>query len=134
MGSFDYRKNFEYEQNPERVTLLILRIMPPVPGSRLTIYNFYNHATPSGFCTHHTSQTADKKLILTHLSAPLSLHMAIRNTAPSKVNFSNKISLEGLTFDDVLLTPAYSQVLPREVNIQTKLTKDIFINVPMVSY
>jgi IMP dehydrogenase len=74
-----------------------------------------------------------KKLILTHLSVPLSLHMATRNTAPRKVNLSNKISLEGLTFDDVLLTPAYSQVLPREVNIQTRLTKDIFLNIPMVS-
>ncbi|MBC7554952.1 MAG: IMP dehydrogenase [Taibaiella sp.] len=40
---------------------------------------------------------------------------------------------EGLTFDDVLLMPAYSEVLPREVNISTNLTKDIRINIPMVS-
>ncbi len=40
---------------------------------------------------------------------------------------------EGLTFDDVLLVPAYSEVLPREVNISTKITKDITINIPMVS-
>lgn len=40
---------------------------------------------------------------------------------------------EGLTFDDVLLAPAYSEVLPREVSISTQLTKDITINVPMVS-
>lgn len=40
---------------------------------------------------------------------------------------------EGLTFDDVLLTPAYSDVLPREVNIATQLTKDITLNVPMMS-
>ncbi len=40
---------------------------------------------------------------------------------------------EGLTFDDVLLMPAYSEVLPREVSIVTNLTKDIRINVPMVS-
>src|ERR1700761_3893224 len=40
---------------------------------------------------------------------------------------------EGLTFDDVLLMPAYSEVLPREVNISTKLTKDIQLNLPMVS-
>src|SRR6201992_2122748 len=40
---------------------------------------------------------------------------------------------EGLTFDDVLLMPAYSEVLPREVSIVTNLTKDIRINIPMVS-
>ena len=40
---------------------------------------------------------------------------------------------EGLTFDDVLLMPAYSEVLPREVNISTLLTKDIRINIPMIS-
>lgn len=53
--------------------------------------------------------------------------------APSKVSSINKISGEGLTFDDVLLTPAYSEVLPREVKIQTRLTKEIFLNIPMVS-
>ncbi|MBD0366477.1 MAG: IMP dehydrogenase [Flavisolibacter sp.] len=41
--------------------------------------------------------------------------------------------LEGLTFDDVLLLPAYSEILPREVDIKTKLTKDISLNVPMLS-
>ncbi len=40
---------------------------------------------------------------------------------------------EGLTYDDVLLVPAYSEVLPREVNIQTKFTRNITINVPIVS-
>ncbi len=40
---------------------------------------------------------------------------------------------EGLTFDDVLLVPAYSEVLPREVNISTQLTKDIKLNIPIVS-
>jgi IMP dehydrogenase len=40
---------------------------------------------------------------------------------------------EGLTFDDVLLMPAYSEVLPREVNITTQLTKDIQLHLPMVS-
>lgn len=40
---------------------------------------------------------------------------------------------EGLTYDDVLLVPNYSEVLPREVNIQTKFTKNITINVPIVS-
>ncbi len=45
----------------------------------------------------------------------------------------NKIYTLGLTFDDVLLMPAYSEVLPREVNITTQLTKDIIINTPLLS-
>ncbi|MFK5973306.1 MAG: IMP dehydrogenase [Flavobacteriaceae bacterium] len=45
----------------------------------------------------------------------------------------NKILGEGLTYDDVLLVPAYSEVLPREVNIQTKFTRNIIINVPIIS-
>ncbi|MCB9080208.1 MAG: IMP dehydrogenase [Lewinellaceae bacterium] len=40
---------------------------------------------------------------------------------------------EALTFDDVLLVPAYSEVLPREVNISGQLTRDIRLNVPVVS-
>ncbi|RKR12303.1 IMP dehydrogenase [Maribacter vaceletii] len=45
----------------------------------------------------------------------------------------NKIVGEGLTYDDVLLVPAYSEVLPREVSIKTKLTRNITINVPIIS-
>ncbi|MBP2832298.1 IMP dehydrogenase [Aquimarina sp. U1-2] len=45
----------------------------------------------------------------------------------------SKIVGEGLTYDDVLLVPAFSEVLPREVNIQTKFTKNITLNVPIVS-
>jgi len=40
---------------------------------------------------------------------------------------------EGLTYDDVLLVPAYSNILPREVNIQTKFTRNITINAPIIS-
>lgn len=40
---------------------------------------------------------------------------------------------EALTFDDVLLVPAYSTVLPREVELKTKLTRNISLNVPLVS-
>ncbi|WP_408039626.1 IMP dehydrogenase [Tenacibaculum amylolyticum] len=40
---------------------------------------------------------------------------------------------EGLTYDDVLLVPAFSEILPREVSIQTKFTRNITINVPIVS-
>jgi IMP dehydrogenase len=46
---------------------------------------------------------------------------------------SKKFFGEGLTFDDVLLMPAYSEVLPREVEITAKLTKSITLNVPMLS-
>jgi len=45
----------------------------------------------------------------------------------------NKILGEGLTYDDVLLVPAFSEVLPREVSIQTKFTKNITLNVPIIS-
>jgi IMP dehydrogenase len=48
-------------------------------------------------------------------------------------NKVNKFFGEGLTFDDVLLMPAYSQVLPRDVNIQTILTKNITLHVPLLS-
>ncbi|AJE03665.1 IMP dehydrogenase [Geobacter pickeringii] len=40
---------------------------------------------------------------------------------------------EGLTFDDVLLVPAHSQVLPRDVNLSSRLTKNIPLNIPLVS-
>ena len=40
---------------------------------------------------------------------------------------------EALTFDDVLLVPAFSQVLPNDVNLQTRLTRNIALNVPIVS-
>src|SRR5690606_31413403 len=45
----------------------------------------------------------------------------------------DKIVGEGLTYDDVLLVPAFSEVLPREVNIQTQFTRNIRINIPIVS-
>ncbi|KIE41855.1 IMP dehydrogenase [Geobacter anodireducens] len=40
---------------------------------------------------------------------------------------------EGLTFDDVLLVPAHSQVLPRDVSLNTRLTRNITLNIPLVS-
>ena len=45
----------------------------------------------------------------------------------------NKILGEGLTYDDVLLVPAYSEVLPRDVSIVTKFSRNITLNVPIVS-
>lgn len=46
---------------------------------------------------------------------------------------SDKFAQRGLTFDDVLLIPAHSEVLPREVDIKTKLTREITINLPLIS-
>lgn len=45
----------------------------------------------------------------------------------------SKIVGEGLTYDDVLLVPAFSEILPREVDITTKFTRNIHINIPIVS-
>ena len=46
---------------------------------------------------------------------------------------TTKIIGEGLTYDDVLLVPNYSEVLPREVSIQSKFSKNITLHVPIVS-
>lgn len=46
---------------------------------------------------------------------------------------ANKIIGEGLTFDDVLVVPSYSQVLPRDVETTTQLTRNITLNIPLVS-
>lgn len=46
---------------------------------------------------------------------------------------ADRISMEGLTFDDLLLVPAYSEVLPRNVDLTTQFTKNISLNIPMVS-
>lgn len=60
--------------------------------------------------------------------------MARINTPSSgKTPPTDKFFGEGLTFDDVLLVPAYSQVLPRETDIRTKLTREISLNIPMLS-
>ena len=54
----------------------------------------------------------------------------IKKTPPTT---SNKFFGEGLTFDDVLLIPAYSEVLPRDVTITSQLTKTLTLNIPMLS-
>ncbi len=48
-------------------------------------------------------------------------------------NDNDKFAGEGLTYDDVLLAPAFSQVLPREVSTSTLFTKNIMLNIPVVS-
>ena len=44
-----------------------------------------------------------------------------------------RILEEALTFDDVLLVPAYSEILPREVDLSTRVTRRIRVNVPLLS-
>src|SRR5438128_12332711 len=44
-----------------------------------------------------------------------------------------RIAYQGITFDDVLLEPAYSDVVPREVDVRTRLTRNIRLNIPVVS-
>ena len=46
---------------------------------------------------------------------------------------ADRVKMDGLTFDDVLLIPAYSEVLPRSVNLTTKFSRNITLNVPLVS-
>jgi IMP dehydrogenase len=72
------------------------------------------------------------KIIFFIMSSLLSLHMATIKSPQNKTT-NSRIFGEGLTFDDVLLMPAYSQVLPREVDIRSHLTKNIVLNVPMLS-
>ena len=48
-------------------------------------------------------------------------------------NFSEKFVKEGLTFDDVLLIPAKSDVTPNMVSIKTNLTKNIVLNTPIMT-
>ena len=46
---------------------------------------------------------------------------------------ADKVVMDGLTFDDVLLIPAYSEVLPRNVELSTRFSRNISLNVPIVS-
>jgi len=46
---------------------------------------------------------------------------------------ADRIAFEGLTFDDLLLVPAFSQVLPRNVDLTTRFSRNITLNIPMVS-
>ena len=46
---------------------------------------------------------------------------------------ADKIVMDGLTYDDVLLVPAYSDVLPKTVELKTKFSRNIELNVPFVT-
>jgi len=67
-------------------------------------------------------------MILPKWVKKLPLPMAIRNSTNN-----SRIFGQGLTFDDVLLMPAYSEILPSEVKIYSQLTKNIQLNVPILS-
>ncbi len=44
-----------------------------------------------------------------------------------------RIRMKALTFEDVLLVPKHSTVLPKEVNLKTKITKRVSLNIPIIS-
>lgn len=50
-----------------------------------------------------------------------------------KKSFEEKFAKEGLTFDDVLLIPAKSEILPNKVSLKTRLAKDIYLNTPFIT-
>jgi IMP dehydrogenase len=50
-----------------------------------------------------------------------------------RMSLENRIVYQGITFDDVLLEPGYSEVLPRDVDVRTQLTRRIRLNIPIVS-
>src|SRR5207249_866411 len=48
-------------------------------------------------------------------------------------HMQERIAYQGITFDDVLLEPAYSDVIPREADVRTQVTRNIRLNIPIVS-
>ncbi len=63
----------------------------------------------------------------------LPLRMATIKTNSPSISAQKRFYGVGYTFDDVLLMPGYSEVLPKDVNIQSQLTKNIKVNIPMLS-
>src|ERR1700740_138304 len=59
--------------------------------------------------------------------------MATRNSPARTQDDGSCFFGKGLTFDDVLLMPAYSDILPREAEIRSRLTKNLTLNIPMLS-
>src|SRR6056300_803062 len=55
------------------------------------------------------------------------------NTLSLKVICMLRIAQEALTFDDVLIVPGHSQVLPHTANLQTRLTRKVNLNIPLIS-
>src|SRR5262249_18304735 len=67
--------------------------------------------------------------------APISPLRAIitGNLFPGADPMQDRILYQGITFDDVLLEPAYSDVLPRDADVRTQLTRNIRLNIPILS-
>lgn len=61
------------------------------------------------------------------------MRATIKNEVAMKFQQTSKIVAEGLTYDDVLLIPNYSEILPRDVSLQSRFTRNISLNVPIVS-
>ena len=59
--------------------------------------------------------------------------MATRNTKTANKATSSRLFGEGLTFDDVLLRPGHSRVMPSHVDVTSRLTQEITLNLPIVS-
>ena len=59
--------------------------------------------------------------------------MLILHTFLNTPTMNNKIMKEGLTYDDVLVVPAYSEVLPHMVSTSTQFSKNITLNIPVVA-
>lgn len=72
-----------------------------------------------------------KNQIKTIIFACNKITTVITNSCMSFI--ADKVKMDGLTFDDVLLIPAYSEVLPRDVKLTTKFSRRITLNVPLVS-
>lgn len=67
----------------------------------------------------HSARTTARQPISAHANGQSSIH--------------DRFAVEGLTYDDVLLVPAYSEVLPRQVDIRTRFSRNITLNIPVVS-
>src|SRR5207302_10155817 len=56
-----------------------------------------------------------------------------KKALPQESPMQDRIAYQGITFDDVLLEPAYSDVVPRDVDVRTQLTQNIRLNIPVIS-
>jgi IMP dehydrogenase len=72
-------------------------------------------------------------LIFTKVCIPNFLNFAVKYSGNHMSDYSEKFLGEGLTYDDVLLVPSYSEVLPRQVDTTTLFSKNIKLNIPIVS-
>jgi IMP dehydrogenase len=72
-------------------------------------------------------------LLLTEICNPFFHNFAVKYSGNHMSDYSEKFLGEGLTYDDVLLVPSYSEVLPRQVDTTTLFSRNIKLNIPIVS-